>query len=531
MTEARVALPDTRQSPGPRRRPTSPRSPRAAILTAWRRHRDLLGNATTLAATTGVTSLLGFIYWAAAARLFKQEAVGYGAAAISAMTLLGTVGMLGMGTLLIGELPRRTDRAGLVMAALLTCGLGSLVLGLAFAVLAPHFNVRFGHLSGTVGQGALFVTGVVLTGISLVFDQSTIGLMRGGLQLTRNAIFAFAKLLAVPAAAIVLHDRFGVGITASWVSGIALSLMLVVVRLRLTGVHVLPRPDWDVLRGLGRTALAHNWLNLAITVPMTLIPVLVTVVVSPAANAAFYAAWTLSGFLKVIPTHLSTVLFAVAAADPQVIARKLRFTLRLSILIGLPGMVVLGFGAHFALSLFGPSYARAATLPLLLLVIGYLPTIPKMQYIAVCRAAGRIPRAAAVMTAAAVMEVIAAALGGAEGGLRGLSFALLGVYLIEGLVTTPPVIRAAMGRGRHRHAVPVAAYPDDLAESRTNSASAGAPHAGRGRGTSGLDPRLSPETRNTLETSDQSKQNPQHEGIATLISIAKCQGLLGPSPK
>ena len=461
------------------------------------------------------------------------------------MTLLGTIGMLGMGTLLIGELPRRTARAGLVMAALLTCGLGSLVLGIAFAVLGPHFNVRFGHVSGTVGQGALFVVGVVLTGISLVFDQATIGLMRGGLQLTRNAIFAAAKLLAVPATAIVLHDRFGVGITASWVTGIALSLLLVAIRLRVAGIHVLPRPDWGVLRRLGRTALAHNWLNLAITVPMTLIPVLVTVIVSPSANAAFYAAWTLSGFLKVVPTHLSTVLFAIAAADPQVIARKLRFTLRLSILIGLPGMALLGVGAHFVLSLFGPSYARAATLPLLLLVIGYLPTIPKMQYIAVCRASGRIPRAAAVMTAAAVIEVTAAAVGGAEGGLKGLSFALLGAYLIEGLVTTPPVIRAALGHGRHRQAASLAAHASNNAEAPepyakplghagshapiqeqpwyTTSASAAAPRTRHKRRTGEVGDHSSPVPGNTPEKAHQSEQDLQNEGIATLISIARCQ--------
>jgi hypothetical protein len=115
-------------------------------------------------------------------------------------------------------------------------------------------------------------------------------------------------------------------------------------------------------------------------------------------------------------------------------------------------MAVLGFGAHLALSMFGPGYARAATLPLWLLVIGYLPNIPKMQYIAVCRAAGRIPRAAAVMTVAAVMEVTASAIGGEYGGLKGLSFALLAVFIFEGLVTTPPVLRAAMGRGRHRQA-------------------------------------------------------------------------------
>ena len=432
-----------------------PSSPRTAITTAWRRHRDLLRNAISLVATTGVSSALGFLYWALAARLFAQRAVGYGSASVSAMTLLGTIGMFGLGTVLMGELPRRRPRAGLVSAALLASGLGSMVLGLGFAVVAPAFSSRFAHISGDPAQAALFAAGVMLTGVSLVFDQATIGLMRGGLQLSRNVAFAAAKLLALPATAILLHDKFGVGITVSWVSGIAVSLIPVALRLRLSGTPILPRPDWGVLRGLGKTALAHSWLNIAITVPWSLIPVLVTVVVSPSANAAFYIAWMLTSFLYILPGSLSTVLFAVVAADPQVIARKLRFTLRLSLLIGLPGMVVLIFGGHLALSLFGPGYVRVAMLPLTLLAISYIPAIPKIHYVAVCRARGQIPRAAAVLTTAAIAEVTAAAIGGTSGGLRGLSFALLGVYTIEGLVTAPAVIRAAIGSGRHRRAVPV----------------------------------------------------------------------------
>jgi O-antigen/teichoic acid export membrane protein len=526
MTDAHVGNDGARARLGPRSA-TPQRSPWVAVQTVWRRHHDLLSNASTLAATTGVTSVLGFAYWATAARLFSQEAVGYGAAAISAMTLLGTIGMLGMGTLLIGELPRRSARAGLVSAALLTCGLGSLVLGLGFAVLGPRFSVRFEHVSGTPGQAALFVAGVILTGMSLVFDQATIGLMRGGLQLTRNAIFVAAKLLALPAAAIVLHDRFGVGITASWIAGIALSILLLAIRLRFSGIPVLPRPDWGVLRGLGRTALAHNWLNLSLSIPMSLIPVLVTLIVSPSANAAFYAAWTLVFFLKVVPIHLSTVLFAVAAADPQVIARKLRFTLRLSLLIGLPGMVVLGIGAHLALSMFGPGYARAATLPLQLLVISYLPSIPKMQYIAVCRAAGRIPRAAAVMTAAAVAEVTASAVGAAYGGLKGLSLALLGVYIIEGLVTTGPVIRAAMGRGRHRQANSLsdaAKTPRPLGPGPVTRGTREEPRP------SARGPRPLTEKKASIEVSDRSDsamRDRQEAGMATLLSLSK--GQIAPS--
>ncbi len=408
----------------------------------WQRNWDLVGNAGSLAATTGATSALGFVFWALAARLFSQQAVGYGSAAVSAMTLLGTIGMLGLGTVLIAELPRRSPRSGLILAALLASGTGSFVLGLTFALTAPAISDRFRDLSRTPGQVSLFAAGVSLTGLTLVFDQATIGLLRGGLQLARNIAFAVIKLMILPAAAIILHEG-PAGITLSWVVSMALSLVPVALKLRFSGTAVFCRPDWKVLRGLGKTAAAHNWLNLALAIPRSLIPVLVIVVVSPAANAAFYVAWTLSGFLYIVPMHLAMALFAVAAADPRVIPSRLRFTLRLSVLIGLPGMVALGLGARFALGLFGTNYAREGTIPLLLLVIGYLPMIPKLHFVAVCRAANRIPRAAKVMMAAAGAEVAAAVAGGALYGLNGLTLALLAVFLLEGLATAPSVSRAA----------------------------------------------------------------------------------------
>jgi len=419
-----------------------PRSPRVAAAAAWRQHHDVLRNTISLVAATGAASLLGIPYWMLATRLFSQRAVGYGSAAVSVMTLLGTIGMFGLGTLLIGELPRRHTRAGLVSAALLTCGLGSLVLGLGFAIAAPRVSRNFANMIGTPGRAALFAAGVALTAVALVFDQATIGLMRGGLQMGRNLVFAIAKILVLPAAAIGLHDGFGLGVVMSWVAGIALSLMLTAIRLSLLGTSVLPRPDWGGLRGLGKAAAAHNWLNLAMIAPFYLLPVLVTVIVSPSANAAFYIAVMLTTFLFIVPAHLSTVLFAVAAADPSVVARKLRFALRLSFLIGIPGMAVLILGAHLALSLFGRGYP-AATVPMWLITLGYPAAVPKSLYIAVSRAAGQIPRAAVVLTACSVAELAAAVAGGLAAGLYGLSLALLVVRYAEALVTAPAVFTAA----------------------------------------------------------------------------------------
>jgi O-antigen/teichoic acid export membrane protein len=479
---------------------TAGRSLGASVLAVWHRHQDLLRNASSLLATTGVTSGLGFVFWAVAARLFSQQAVGYSSAAVSAMTLLGTIGMFGLGTVLIGELPRRRYGAGLVSAALLTSGAGSLLLGLGFAIVAPFLSPRFENVVGTPIEAGLFIVGVTATGVTLVFDQATIGLMRGGLQLSRNVVFAVAKLLALPVLAIVMRNEFGDGITLCWAAGIAVSLIPVAIWSRIRGTHIIFRPEWGVLRGLGRTAMAHNWLNLAITTPVPLIPVLVTVTVSPSANAAFYAAWMLANFLYIVPSHLSTVLFAVAASDPQAVARKLRFTLRLSFLVGLPGMAVLGLGAHFILSMFGAGYARAAALPLCLLVIGYLPSIPRAQYIAVCRAADKIPRAAAVMTATAALKVAAVVLGGMAGGLIGLSVALLAASLIEGMVTTPAVLRAAIGHGRHRHADSVNASVG------TNGPSSAERHLGKNSGYAGAQ---LPECER------------QEAGIALLLSLAR----------
>jgi O-antigen/teichoic acid export membrane protein len=428
------------------------RWPKHMLKAVWERHHDLLKNVVSLLATTGITSGMGFAFWTVAARLFTQQEVGYGAAAISAITLLATIGMFGLGTLLIGDLPKRPNKASLISAALLASGLGSLVLALAFITVVPHLTTHFGDISGSPSRAALLCAGVALTAMTLVFDLATIGLLRGGLQLTRNLTFVIVRLVLLFAAAAVIHDVFGGGIALSWVAAIPLSLLPIAIRLRSRGEPLLPKPDFARLRSLGRLAATHNWLNLAIQAPSLLIPVLVASILAPSLNAAFYAAWTIVGVLFVLPAHLSTVLFAVASADLHVVARKLRFTLRMSLLLGLPAMAVLGLGARPILAIFGAGYARAAAVPMQLLVISYLPGLPRFFYIAVFRALGRIAHAARVLTTFAAIEVAAAIVGCVKGGLTGLALALLLVAVAEGLYTAPAVIRAAAGSGRHRQA-------------------------------------------------------------------------------
>jgi O-antigen/teichoic acid export membrane protein len=214
---------------------------------------------------------------------------------------------------------------------------------------------------------------------------------------------------------------------------------------------------------MGRTVAAYNWYNIAATAPVLITPILVSVVVSPSANGAFYTAWMMASMFYLVPSNLATVLVAVAANDPQALARKLRFTVLVSVLIGVPGMAVLGIGGHFVLSIFGASYAHEAKLPLALLAIAYLPVIPRSHYSTICRARGKVSRAAAVLTASAVLELTAVVAGAKWDGLVGLSAALVAVRFLTGAAVTPAVVRAAAGRGRHRHVAPA---PDTVDAAR-----------------------------------------------------------------
>lgn len=430
------------------------------LRSVWQRNHDLLRNAGSLVGSTGLAAIFGFVYWIVAAHEFTKSEVGYGSAAVNAMMLLGTIGMFGLGTMLIGELPQRRERGGLVSATLIASGLGSLALGLGFAVVAAvAFSGSFPQISGTLGRVALFSVGVGVTGLTLVFDDATIGVMRGGIQLSRNLAMSVIKLVALPLGAVLLHDTFGVGLLFVWVLGTILSMVSAGIMLRRGGSLIFHRPDWKALRELASVALSHNWLNLAIAAPPKLIPVLVVVAAGPAANGAFSVAWMMASFLFMVPASLSTVLFAIASAAPELIAEKLRFVLRLSVIIGVPAMAVLAICAHFALGLFGPSYAQDATIPLWTLILSYIPGLPQAQYIAVCRATGQVTKATVLLTISASCQLIAVYVGGRLGGLNGVSFAYLGVSFLIGAATAPTVLRAAYARGLERRTGSFAAVP------------------------------------------------------------------------
>jgi O-antigen/teichoic acid export membrane protein len=406
--------------------------------------RAILVNAGSLVGTTAVTAGLGFVYWLVAARVFSPVAVGLASASISAMSLLGFVGMLGLGSLLMGELPRQPDRSSpLITGAVVVSGVAGGLLGLAFAIIASSVSAQFHPLGQSPSMVALFAFGVALTSASLVLDQALIGLLFGGLQFARNAFFSVAKLAALALLSVWATDQFGIGIYATWAIGNLLALVMVAAVGTSQGwwrLNTLPRRD--VFHGLRRAAAGHHALNLALQFPVLALPIVVTAILSATFNAYFYVAWMVAiSFVWVAPFALSVVLYTVGSKNPATVTRAARFTTGLSLLLGLVGAGAIQLLANPVLRVFGATYATHAGPSLRIMVLAVFPLIIKDHYVSICRIEGRPAQGATLVSAGALLEVIGAAVGAHQGGLVGLSLGWVAMICVEAVVMAPTVLR------------------------------------------------------------------------------------------
>jgi O-antigen/teichoic acid export membrane protein len=402
---------------------------------------------------TAVTSALGFVFWWAAARFFVPEIVGFSAAATSAMMLLGTLSVSGLGTMLIKELPSHPRQSGpLVLSSALLAGALAGMLGLALALVAPLFSEALRPLAANWGTALLFAAGVSLTAITILVDQAVLGLLRERLQVVRNTVFAASKLIALvglgvwviggaQTSALALY-----GIYATWLAGNIISLVVVVLILEgRPSAAWRHRPDWSLLWSLRRNAAAHHMLNMAMLASGLLLPVVVAWLLSTTANAYFYTAWMIAGFVRTVPVTLSISLYAVSATDPRALAQKMRFSLALSFLAVIVANVILFAGADPILSVFGASYGAHGTWSLRIFGLAVLPFIIKGHYVAIHRIRGTVGKTVPLMVFGGILEVGGATLGAVLAGLEGLSVAWLIAVSVQVFFMAPTVFRVAAG--------------------------------------------------------------------------------------
>ena len=406
----------------------------------------------SLVGTYALTSVLGLAFWLLAARQFSVGAVGVGGAAISMMTLLGTLGTCGLGTLLIARFPKTEQgrRRVLIRTALLVAGGVATIL----AMVVPFVAIEVLHvgnldlLAGGPANALIFAIGTGLMAVALVVDQAVLVLGSGSLQLERNAIASGVKLAALAGLALA-GQLGGMTIFVAWGIGTLLSFPLVALRTR--GGRALQDPgtrlvDFTTLRGLGGQALSHHALNTTLQAPLQILPLLILVLVSSEQNGVFTTALQVTGVVFALPYSISVALFASSEGATDSLLERMRFTIPLSFGVSLLANLLLFPLAPYVLSVFGSQYSAQGVDILRILAFAGLPFVIKDHFVALRRVQGRTSEATGVMVGATVVELAAAYAGVRLGGAVGLCLAWVAVLVVEALILAIPLWRMTRAR-------------------------------------------------------------------------------------
>ena len=372
----------------------------------------LIRNGYSLVASTGMTSVLGLVYWVLAARLYSVEEIGLNAALISTMMALGGIAQLNLTSVLTRFLPGMSRTAaqrlilGAYAAGMVAALAGCVLFLLGVQAWAPSLQL----LAGNRWLAVWFTAATMIWTVFSLQDGVLAGLRKAVWVPVENTLYALAKILLL-----LLFAGSGWrswGPFASWTLPLLAAVLPVnllifgfVARRETAPAQAGPRPDQRaIVRYFTNDFLGTLFFMLAIGVA----PILVMERVGAEGNAVYYLTWTIAYSLYLVSKSMGISLVAEGAADPWRSKALAAGALAHTVGLLLVAVVVVVVAAPLLLQLFGSSYASGGSALLRILCLSALPFGFTSMYLGLARVEGRM---AAVVLVQGVMALIVLGLG------------------------------------------------------------------------------------------------------------------------
>jgi O-antigen/teichoic acid export membrane protein len=347
----------------------------------------LYQNAYYLMLGAAITSVLGFVFWIVAAKVYATEAVGLCAAIISASGLLALFSELGLGIGLIRFLPGAGKNGNDLMNTCFTLG------GLASTVITLIFLAGLGFWSRAllpVRQHPLFLIAFVVfsivTALQPLVLNTFLARRNGKFIVITRIIHHSLKIVLLALFAILFNNVFDI-FTAS-VLAAAISLIIAVVwflpRVQ-SGYRPFPKIQKKVLTEISHYSAGNYIGRLLLQMTPFILPLMVVNVLGAEMNAYFYIAWTVANVLLVIPSAIFNSMFAEGSNDETSLLANIPKTIKLELILLLPATLLIWLIADKLLLLFGQAYSDNGALLLRIVVLSVIPWSINYLYISIGR--------------------------------------------------------------------------------------------------------------------------------------------------
>lgn len=390
-------------------------------LPAYRDQLVRTGHLLTLSSL--LTSAVGAVYWAVATRIYGPASIGRSYAAVSAMTLLASVGGLNLGNVLVRFLPNSGARARrLVTTMYLAAALGAAACAFGFVMLVPELSSGLAFLhSPLIGAG--FVVGAAAYAIFVLQDGALTGLSRPGWVVWENALFAVLKIFLVAVLAVTAVRSQG--ILVSWIVALVAAVLVTngFLYRRLAALARASDPGAEqpgsvaIQPGSAATRpspvatptagyIIADYIGQLLWISAnSLPPILVLDRLGAVDSAYFSVSWSITNALYMFGINMGLAFVVESAHQRTVDPARLRHMFRHTIAVLGPCIAVAFVGAPLILGIYGSGYAQGGTGLLRILVLSALPNVVLVMAVSVARARMRMKVVAVVYLVQFVMLI------------------------------------------------------------------------------------------------------------------------------
>lgn len=355
-------------------------------------------------ASTGLSSVLGLVFWGLVARRYSPQALGKASAAVAAMSFLAVLAQFNLKNLYVRFLPR----AGSATKRSVALGyLLSATAGIVFAIVFLGFDGAKSFLSSGFWPEALFVSGVVLS-VIFVLQDGVMTSLRATIWLpVENASSSILKVVLV---GFVVFSG-SIGIFISWVISVAAAVVAVSLYLFLGAIPRHSRissgePEIPRGRALLNFVAGEYVASLANSALIFFVPILVLRMLDAKAEGYFILPWLIGWGIQTVLGSVSTAFVVDHGFAPQARGSSLVRSIIFSSLLLIPIALFALFAANPLLDLiYGAHYAPQGSMLLRLCVLANVFGALPVLYQTLAWVEGRVWEIAAVQGALAAISI------------------------------------------------------------------------------------------------------------------------------
>jgi O-antigen/teichoic acid export membrane protein len=334
---------------------------------------QLVRSTASMLFTTGVTSIIGFIFWKLIAGHASQGSVGQATtiiAIISTASLIASSGISPAILLTLSSKGHELDYKRLVHGYVLIASLVSAVISLIAEIIFFIFSKEYYFLSNPLIFSAVIILSALTAG-GVALDSSSVALHRSRLMPIRNITQSIVKIILILPFVELWFNAPTAVLISTLIGGLFANMY---VTLQITGSLFPKKSDitnsWNSIK---KGIWHHQATSLGSTIPPVVTPLLVTAFIGASNSALFSISWMIGALFFMISPSVSGAILASTANQQGInIGNRIKQS---SFIIGgllLVPMLLVFIFPDLILGFFGASYEAAKTL-LILLALSSIP--------------------------------------------------------------------------------------------------------------------------------------------------------------